>query len=375
MRTSLFTALFSVCSFFFAQSQDLKEIQKQMQLIPAGNCQIGGGYQYEVKGASMYYLGFDGSFADQNKDQVAIGEVPFDNNPKVPVSVSSFYLSEKEVTNRQYRDFLLDVVFTSSEREAFEAKLKKLEGADYTEWKSLWETMYAKAEAKDLMVDQDCWSNDFIYSYNAPLVKTYFWHPAFDEYPVVGVNWAQANAYCQWLTTVVNADRMKRGLSPQPDFRLPTEAEWEYAALGGKDISLKNNGMIPIYPWENARIWDDKGQLQANIKFDHRNYIGDGYEYTAPTGSYKANPYGLYDMAGNVSEWTQDAFVLRIYPEDSPIRVAPEDIGDPNEPTRVTKGGSWADYRYAAQVGSRCKVNETKGHARVGFRVAMSIPE
>ncbi len=372
MRTSLFTALFSVCCFLGTQAQSLKEIQKQMQLIPGGDTQIGGGYQFEVKGASMYYLGVDDAFADQNKDQVAIGEIPFDNNPWLQVSVAPFYLSEKEVTNQQYRDFLLHTVLTPAEKEAFLDKLKELQADESKGVMEHWNSLFTKADAKGLMLDQEVWSKDFVFAYNEPLVDNYFWHPAFNDYPVVGVNWEQANAYCSWLSDLANADRAKRGLAPQPDFRLPTEVEWEFAALGGKNVSQRVNGMSPVYPWSNGRMWDDKGQLQANIKTDHRNYIGDGYEYTAPVGSFKANEYGLYDMAGNVSEWTQDVFVIRGNSEGGPISVAVEYKGESDVPTRVVKGGSWADYRYAAQTGSRCRVNEKEGHSRVGFRVAMT---
>lgn len=334
---------------------------------------MGGGYQYEVKGASMYYLGHDGSFADMNRDQVAIGEVPTDNNPRSKVSISPFHLSHKEVTNRQYRDYLLHDLLTITEREEFQNQLLDLENSDVTEVQRHWESFFSKAQAKGCMPNQECWQEDFIFAYNQPLVDNYFWHPAFDNYPVVGVSWAQANGYCKWLSDQVNGERAALGLSPLPDFRLPTEAEWEYAALGSKtNVPPMGNKLGPVYPWEGLRVWDEKGKIKANIKADHRNYIDDGYEYTAPVGSYNANAYGMYDMGGNVAEWTRDSFTLNAYPEDGPVQILLEDEGTPNLENRVVKGGSWADYRYAAQTGSRCKVDGTKGHARVGFRIARS---
>ncbi len=370
MRTSLFPLFLSVFLFSFANAQDLKEIQKQMQFVEGGTFNMGGGYQYEINRASMYYLGFDGGYADMNKDRVAIGEIPNSNNPMRSVEVPSFYMADKEVTNKQYRDFLVDHVLTLKEKAIFLGRLKVIEKDNSGQVVNLWRNLFAQADEKGLLPDTNCWHMDFPYAYNHPLVSTYLWHPAFDDYPVVGVTWQQANAYCGWLTESVNAGRKVKGLDALPAFRLPTEAEWEYAALGSKEKPLKLN--YPFYPWEGTQIWDNKGRIWANIKSDNFEYIGDNYEYTAPVGYFPANGYGLYDMAGNVAEWTQDAFVLNTTPEDSPIQVAPDQGSGSQVASRVTKGGSWADYKYAAQVGSRCRMAEEKGHARVGFRVVRS---
>ena len=369
MRTSFLIPLLSVFLFSSLDAQDLKYIQKQFQLIPGGTYTSGGGYQFEVNQANMMYLGFDGSYADLNKGQVAIGEVPHSNNPGKKSTVNSFYLSQKEVTNLDYREFLQYAVLDAAEREEFTEQMRNFRKNDPGQVYTHWQTLFAKADAQGLMPDTACWSTNFVYAYNKPLERTYLWHPAFNSYPVVGVSWSQANAYCEWLTALVNDARQAKGLDAQPPFRLPTEEEWEYAASGGQDFNKTN---YPVYPWEGSRVWDDKGMFLANIKADHRNYIGDNFEYTAPVASYAPGNFGLYDMAGNVSEWTQNSFEVRTFSEDSPIQVAPQQGATSGIAYRVVKGGSWADYRYAAEIGSRCRMDESAGHARVGFRIARS---
>jgi len=149
--------------------------------------------------------------------------------------------------------------------------------------------------------DTLAWIHDYTYSFNDPLTEKYFWHPAYDHYPVVGVNWRQARAFCIWRTELLNSYlRGKKGQVDLAEFRLPTEAEWEWAARGGY-------GLNP-YPWGGPYTRNEKGCFLANFKPLRGNYIADGGLRTVIVAHYPPNDWGLYDMAGNVAEWTSSAF-------------------------------------------------------------------
>ena len=148
--------------------------------------------------------------------------------------------------------------------------------------------------------DEMVWIRDFSYSYNEPMTRTYFTHPAYDDYPVVGVTWDQCNAFCAWRTIMWNNFRLSKKEAPLDQFRLPTEYEWEYAARGGRNLSP--------YPWGGPYIRNTKGCLLANFKPGRGNYPEDGGFYTVNAKSYWPNDYGLYNMAGNVAEWTSTAY-------------------------------------------------------------------
>ncbi|HVX52588.1 MAG TPA: SUMF1/EgtB/PvdO family nonheme iron enzyme, partial [Chitinophagaceae bacterium] len=173
----------------------------------------------------------------------------------------------------------------------------------------------------------------FSYSYNDPMAKMYFWHPAFDNYPVVGVNWKQATAFCVWRTQLWSNYRTSKGLYTEGEFRLPTEAEWEYAALGyiadnpqpRKSEKQRGEELIAnkqIYSWKNDGFdnlratargsW--QGAYLANFKRGNGDYMGtagglnDRSAIPAPVTSFFPNGYGLYNMSGNVSEWVADVY-------------------------------------------------------------------
>lgn len=358
-KTPLFLLAF-VCAGLFAQGQ----ILDKMKLIEGGTRTLGGGYQYEVDGYTMRYLGKDPQFEQLNAQSVAIGEVPAANNPERIVTVSNFYMAETEVTNSEYRQFLVATVFDAEAQKAFYKAEKMASKGKAEDYNRLMAQMEERAKSQGIFPNTQCWTQDFKQSYNEPLASYYWSHPAFDEYPVVGVSWSQAKAYCEWLTEYTNAALAKKGKPALPEFRLPTEMEWEYAAHGEATEGQHNY----FYPWGAFEMAGTHG-FGANIKTAPMNYHGDGYEYTAPVKTFKPNGFGLYQMSGNVSEWTEDAFVVN---DESSADLAPRILPENYELKRVVKGGSWADYCYAAQIGSRTGFKPDQGTTRVGFRVAMS---
>lgn len=275
------------------------------------------------------------------------------NNIARTVSVSSFYMDETEVANVHYREYLY--------------WLERAYASDYP-------LLIAKAKP-----DSSCWRTAL--SYNEPLVQYYFRHAAYDYYPVVGVNWHQANDFCKWRSDRVNEYILikngflkknsnqvnedvfdtesyvngqydgtpgrgrKRDLDPQgsgkrnlrysdgyllPNYRLPTEAEWEYAATAnignnpepatkrrrGEEVITDRN----VYPWGDAYTTrygirnSYQGQFLGNFRRGHGDAMGvagalnDNADIPAPIYTYSPNSYGLYNMAGNVSEWVLDTY-------------------------------------------------------------------
>lgn len=208
------------------------------------------------------------------------------------------------------------------------------------------------------------WIADFTYSFNEPWTEMYFWHPGFDEYPVVGVTWKQANAFCVWRSQLLNNFLTSKGQPQVMDYRLPTEYEWEYAARGG----LSNN----IYPWGGLYTRNDKGCFLANFKPLRGRYGDDGGMYTMNVASFHPNDFGLYDMAGNVAEWTYSAF-----DESSPVFM--HDIsptyqynalpGDHHVMKRkVIRGGSWKDIALFLQNSTRTYEYQDSAKSYIGFR-------
>ncbi|HNM31530.1 MAG TPA: SUMF1/EgtB/PvdO family nonheme iron enzyme [Chitinophagales bacterium] len=212
--------------------------------------------------------------------------------------------------------------------------------------------------------DEMVWIRDFSYSYNEPMTRTYFTHPGYDDYPVVGVTWDQCNAFCAWRTLLWNNYRATKKEAPLDQFRLPTEYEWEYAARGGRNLSP--------YPWGGPYIRNTKGCLLANFKPGRGNYPEDGGFYTVNAKSYWPNDYGLYNMAGNVAEWTSTAYEddanAFIHDKQPDFRYdAKED--EPNVMKRkVIRGGSWKDIAYFLQCGTKSYEYQDSAKSYVGFR-------
>jgi len=225
---------------------------------------------------------------------------------------------------------------------------------------------------KDLQIYPDtlCWVRDFAYSYNEPMAKKYYSHPAFGNYPVVGISWKQATAFCEWRTQYLNGFLESKKRMTESDFRLPTEAQWEYAARGGRSQSP--------YPWGGPYLRNRKGCLLANFKPGRGNYPEDGGFYTVRADAYWPNDFGLYNMSGNVAEWTSSLFYEGGYsfqhdmnPE---VRWNAKESDPPRMKRKVTRGGSWKDVGYYLQTSARNYEYQDTTKSYIGFRCIIDLP-
>jgi gliding motility-associated lipoprotein GldJ len=448
-----------------------------------------GGYQVaknkdQATGPGLVFVQ-GGTFTMGQTEEDIMGE--WTNIPR-RVTVPSFYIDRTEVANVHYREYIhwLNRIFPVED----DPNNRKI----------------VDAALPDTLV----WRSEL--SYNEPLVEYYFRHPGFNDYPVVGVSWKQAHDFCLWRSDRVNEGILmnkgyiaKQGIqgqqqennftsksyllglyqaqpgkptkgnkliSPmgtprstvtmedgvmQPDYRLPFEAEWEYAAYGlinqnprpskkeGKrGEELQSNKQV--YPWthnmnssglRDTRHGSWQGQFLANFKRGSGDNAGvagglnDRAIYTAPVNSFYPNGFGIYNMAGNVSEWVADVFrpltsmdaddvspfrgnkFMKLYKNangeaeiDSTGRVKMEAVTDAesksrrnyqrgnvinyldgdetsqasygygvttlvSDKSRVFKGGSWNDRAYWLSPGTRRHMEEDQASSMVGFRCAM----
>ena len=304
-------------------------------------------YENQITGPGLVFIE-GGRFTMGRVDE----DVMYDwNNISKTVTVSSFYLDETEVRNIDYLEYLHWI-----KRYFINQNSPYFLGVSRPE-------IYKEA-LPDTLVWRDKLGENEIF------INNYLRHPAYKEYPVVGVSWEQANAYCRWRTDRVNerilinscvlkedlelvdgypfstesylngkyegiigceikvldqsSDKKTRKAKREdglllPNYRLPTEAEWEHAALGyiGNNIG-DNHQERKIYPWNGSSVRNtskkNQGQMMANFKRGRGDNMGvagslnDGADITCHVRSYWPNDYGLYNMAGNVSEWVADVY-------------------------------------------------------------------
>ena len=225
--------------------------------------------------------------------------------------------------------------------------------------------------------DSLVWMRDFSYSYNEPFTRLYFSHPSYNQYPVVGITWKQAIAFCHWRTNNSNfyLDKgNKKDEKIDGIYRLPTEAEWEYAARGNS----KTNNM---YPWGSPYTRTKEGRLLANFKPGRGNYFGSDTKndniYTSKVQSYPENGYKLFDMAGNVAEWTSSVYYeggnnfIGDFSPDLQYNAKEEDPISMKR--KVVRGGSWKDIAYNIQVSTRNYEYQDTAKSYIGFRCVLSM--
>ena len=216
---------------------------------------------------------------------------------------------------------------------------------------------FVKQEKIKIYPDTTVWIKDFSYSYNEPMHNDYFTHAAYEDYPVVGVNWEQAKAFCAWRTINKNSYQKSKGREFVNRFRLPTEAEWEYAARGGLESAT--------FPWGGPYAKNDRGCFLANFKPLRGDYAADNALYTVEADAYEPNDYNLYNMAGNVSEWVDSSYDPASYEYMSSMNP---NVTDFENKRKVVRGGSWKDVAYFLQVSTRDYEYADSARSYIGFR-------
>lgn len=223
---------------------------------------------------------------------------------------------------------------------------------------------FIKKEVVNVYPDTLCWVHDYTYSMNEEFTRQYFTSVAYDNYPVVGISWIQAKAFCVWRSNFLNNYLESINYQQMNEFRLPTESEWEYAARGG--IAGE------AYPWGGPYVRNPNGCFLANYEPLKGAYDDDGGVKTLMVGHYAPNDYGLYDMAGNVAEWCLDTYNESTYTVASALSPYYNYSASNDDPQamkrKVVRGGSWKDQKYFIQVQTRTYEFQDTSKSYIGFR-------
>jgi len=380
-----------------------------------------------------------GSFIMGPSDQ----DVPFANvSTNQRVSVGAFYMDETEITNNEYRQFVEWVQdsilrtsmnqFQMDRNDTLRIKSKIGDTSRVIDWESrlpdtsqqVYDSIFVKAwvdgkevknkeayiyvyeevdyrslsadrvndpkgvdelspeDFREKYVIRDSimiypntldFQGDYVYSHEETEAEYNFTHEAYDEYPVIGIDWNQANAFCHWRTHIMNQFLKIEGEPLLADFRLPTETEWEYAARGGLSLSP--------YPWGGPYTRNQRGCFLANFKPLRGDYSADGGHKAIKVRQYNPNNYGLYDMSGNVSEWTSTVFdetsssYTNDMDGDNSNLAGNFDITGKNGniQRKVIKGGSWKDIAYFIQTSTRDYEYANESTSYIGFRCVMDF--
>ena len=286
------------------------------------------------------------------------------------LSVEERFYGRKEIDTRKlmYEYYWVDMKQAAAPRNRYD-----FQAQEYTGWATNAQgervdvrdrSAFIMSEKVQVYPDTLVWISDFSFSFNEPMTTMYFWHVGYDNYPVVGVNWVQARAFCMWRTNLLN-DALERNRDPfVHHYRLPTEYEWEYAARGG----LLNSK----FPWGGPYTRNAEGCFLANFKPLRGNYADDGSVMTQRVASYAPNEWGLYDMAGNVAEWTASAYDESSYRFTHDLNPDYQYNAKPDDPPvmkrKVIRGGSWKDVEYYLRVSTRTYEYQDSTTTYIGFR-------
>lgn len=329
----------------------------------------------EIDGYEYYKVDENGDVTDPpviNWEE----EIDLENEEIAEIMEEMYYPPEERFANRKqidtrkllYSYYWVDYRQAAKNSSRYNYNDQQYDGQIYDQNGQLTDienrSSFIRHEQTHVYPDTLAWIRDYTYSFNDPWAANYFWHPSYDDYPVVGVTWLQAKAFSIWRTNYMNSYLAMEGIAGIHEYRLPSENEWEYAARGGLDHSM--------YPWGGPYTRNNIGCFLANFKPLRGQYMDDGATYTAKVGSYSPNEWGLYDMAGNVAEWTNSAYDESSYIFTHDLNPIYEYNARSDEPSvmkrKVIRGGSWKDIGYYMQVSTRDYEFQDSAKCFIGFR-------